>query len=221
MNQEPGKIKSFTDLDAWKEGHRLVLEVYRITKNFPREEIFGLTNQLRRAVVSFTSNIAEGFSRGSYKEKANFYSIALGSLTEVQNQLIIGRDIKYIGDDEFTKIAQQTIKVSKITNGLIKKTKSIIHNSCFIIPFINIASAGVITDAPSVATVLLNTLNFLLQIFGLFAIIGIVVSAIMYVSAFGDEKQIQTAKKSLSYSIIGIVVALGGMIVVKTLVSFL
>ena len=129
MNQESEKIKSFTDLNAWKEGHKLVLEIYKITQKFPKEEIFGLTNQIRRAVVSFTSNIAEGFSRNSYKEKVQFYSISLGSLTEVQNQLLIARDIGYIDKDEFNKIAEITVVANKITNGLIKKSKSMIHNS--------------------------------------------------------------------------------------------
>lgn len=96
MNQELSKIKSFTDLNTWKEAHKLVLLIYKITKQFPHEEQFGLTNQIRRAVVSITSNIAEGFSRSSYKEKSQFYSISLGSLTEVQNQLLIARDLKYI-----------------------------------------------------------------------------------------------------------------------------
>ena len=123
------KIKSFTDLNIWKEGHKLVLDIYRITKNFPREEQFGLTIQLRRAGVSFTSNIAEGFSRNSYKEKLQFYSIALGSLTEIQNQLLVAKDIDYMTKEEFDKIAEQTIIVNKITNGLIKKSKSIIHDS--------------------------------------------------------------------------------------------
>lgn len=128
MDKENNKIKSFTDLNAWREGHYLVLDVYKVTKNFPKEELFGLTNQLRRAAVSFTSNIAEGFSRNSYKEKIQFYIIALGSLTEIQNQLLVARDIGYITKEEFDKIASQTIKVSKITNGLIKKSKTWIKN---------------------------------------------------------------------------------------------
>ncbi len=135
MNQELGKgtvkspIKSFTDLDAWKEGHKLVLEIYELTKSFPKEEMFGLTSQIRRAVVSITSNIAEGFSRQTYKDKLHFYCMSLGSLTEVQNQLLIARDLKYIPTEDFNATSEQTIKVSKIFNGLIKSTKSLIHNS--------------------------------------------------------------------------------------------
>jgi|SRR3989344_994456 len=127
MNQ--GKIKSFTQLDTWKFGHQLVLDIYKITRKFPREELFGLTNQLRRAIISFTSNIAEGFSRKSYKEKCQFYSMALGSLSEVQNQLLIARDIGYIEKSEFKELAEKTVVISKLTNGLIKKTNTIIHNS--------------------------------------------------------------------------------------------
>ena len=129
MNNKTEKLRSFTDLNAWREGHKLVIEVYKITKNFPNDEIFGLVSQLRRAAVSITSNIAEGFSRNSYKEKLNFYSMALGSLTEVQNQLLIAKDIKYISDDQFKELADQTVTVSKLINGLIKSTKTIIHNS--------------------------------------------------------------------------------------------
>lgn len=118
MEQESGKIKSFTDLEAWKEGHQLVF--YIATKNFPKEELFGLTNQIRRAVVSVTSNISEGFSRQSLKEKIQFYSISLGSLTEVQNQTLIARDIKYLNKEDFNQIALQSILVSKLINGLVK-----------------------------------------------------------------------------------------------------
>ena len=127
MNQ--GKIKSFTDLNACKQAHVLVLEIYKMTQNFPKEEQFGLTNQIRRAVVSITSNIAEGFSRNSYREKAQFYFMALGSLTEVQNQLLIAKDIGYITIEEFDSLAENTIIVSKLLNGLIKKSKTMIHDS--------------------------------------------------------------------------------------------
>ena len=129
MNQESRRIKSFTDLNAWKEGHELVLMIYDITKNFPKEEIFGLTSQIRRCAVSITSNIAEGFSRQSYKEKLRFYSIALGSTTELQNQLLIAKDINYITKEQFQDIAEQSVKVHKIINGLIKSSKTMIHNS--------------------------------------------------------------------------------------------
>ncbi len=127
MNNER-RISSFTDLNAWKEGHKLVLSIYKITNNFPNKEIFSLTSQARRSAISITSNIAEGFSRISYKDKANFYSIAQGSLTELQNQLLIARDIDYIKEKEFKKIAEQTIIVHKLISGLIKKSKQI-HNS--------------------------------------------------------------------------------------------
>jgi four helix bundle protein len=129
MNNGNAKIRSFTDLNAWKEGHKLVLVIYEITKKFPREELFGLTNQIRRAAVSITSNIAEGFSRQSYKEKVQFYSMAQGSVTELQNQLLISKDVNYINKDEFQKISEQAIVVHKLITGLIKHSKSIIHNS--------------------------------------------------------------------------------------------
>ncbi len=117
------KIRSFTDLFAWKEAHKLVLLVYSITKEFPKDEIFGLTNQMRRAAVSITSNIAEGFSRVGNDDKKRFYAIALGSLTEIQNQLLIGKDIGYITKSRFTTAAEQTVTVSKLINGL-RKIKS-------------------------------------------------------------------------------------------------
>ncbi len=126
MNNE-NKIKSFTDLNAWKEGHRLVLMAYGITKTFPKEELFALVSQMRRCVVSITSNIAEGFSRQSYKEKVQFYSISQGSVTELQSQLLVAKDINYMTKEKFQEIAEQTVKVHKIINGLIKKSKS--HNS--------------------------------------------------------------------------------------------
>lgn len=127
MNEGTGKIRLFTDLDAWKEGHVLVLKVYVFTKAFPKEETFGLVSQMRRCAVSITSNIAEGFSRQSYREKVQFYSVALGSITELQNQLTVAKDVGYIQPDEFAGLWSQMVKVHKITNGLIKHSKA--HNS--------------------------------------------------------------------------------------------
>ena len=122
-NTEKRKIVSFKDLGAWKEGHQLVLMVYRLTKNFPKDEIFGLTNQIRRAVVSITSNVAEGFGRSSSKEKHQFYSIARGSVTEVQNQLLVSKDVGYITPADFDEADQQADLVHKIITGLVKSTR--------------------------------------------------------------------------------------------------
>ena len=126
MNLGNNKIQSFTDLLVWQESHKLVLMIYQATKNFPKEELFGLTSQLRRAAVSITSNIAEGFSRQGYKEKLQFYYMALGSLTESQNQLLIAKDLNYLEQIEFNKIAKQTISVHKLLNGFIVKTKTFV-----------------------------------------------------------------------------------------------
>ncbi len=114
------KIESFTDLLVWREGHKLVLLIYKITKTFPPEERYSLIDQLRRCSLSVTSNIAEGFSRQGKKEKLQFYFIAKGSLTEQQNQLLVARDVVYITNNTFQEIAQQTIVVHKLLNGLMK-----------------------------------------------------------------------------------------------------
>lgn len=123
------KIQSFTDLRVWQHGHILVLDIYKITQKFPKEEMFGLINQLRRAVISLTSNIAEGFSRNSYKEKTQFYAIALGSLTEIQNQLLIAKDINYITEEQWKILEEKTITINKMVNGLIKASKERVRNS--------------------------------------------------------------------------------------------
>lgn len=119
------KIKSFTDLHTWQEAHSLVLIVYKTTKeNFPKEERYSLTDQVRRCAVSISSNIAEGFSRQGKKEKTRFYFIAKGSLTELQNQLLIARDVGYITNKSFETTAKQTIKVHRLLNGLIRSARS-------------------------------------------------------------------------------------------------
>ncbi len=117
------KIHKFTDLVVWQEGHKLVLLVYKETEKFPLREKYGLTDQMIRAVVSITSNIAEGFSRYSSKEKNQFYLIARGSLTELQNQLLISKDVGNLTKEIFTKLAEQSIIVNKLLTGLLKATR--------------------------------------------------------------------------------------------------
>lgn len=126
MDKNQTKIKSFTGLVAWQEAHKFVLMIYKLSRFWPKEEQFGLIAQIRRAVVSITSNMAEGFSRYTWKDKMHFYSMALGSVTESQNQLLIARDLNYIVRLDFDKTAEQAILVNKLVNGLIKSLKQ--HN---------------------------------------------------------------------------------------------
>jgi len=122
------KIQNFTDLEAWKSGHELTVWIYSLTKNFPKEEVFGISNQLRRASVSITSNLAEGFSRNSLKEKIQFYSIAKGSTTEVENQLLISRDVGFITKDTFSSIEDVVRRTNKLISGLLKSTRARAEN---------------------------------------------------------------------------------------------
>ena len=115
--------KNYRDLIAWQKAMELVENVYKVTREFPKEEVFGLTSQIRRAAVSVTSNIAEGFGRQSYKDKNNFYQMAFGSIIEVRNQLLISRDVGYTDNSDFQVLDDQAIKVEKICRGLIKKSR--------------------------------------------------------------------------------------------------
>lgn len=117
-------IKTFTDLNTWKEGHNLVLMIYIVTDKFPNKEMFSLTSQMRRCVISITSNIAEGFGRQGIKEKIQFYYMALGSVAELQNQLFIARDVSYLTKIEFDKLYFQTTTVHKMIGGLIRSIRN-------------------------------------------------------------------------------------------------
>lgn len=89
-------ISHFTDLVTWQKAHELAVSVYRITETFPRSEIFGITSQLRRAAVSVSANIAEGFKRRSRDDQRHFYTIAAGSLAEVEALALVARDVGYL-----------------------------------------------------------------------------------------------------------------------------
>lgn len=123
-----GKIQSFTDLNVWKEGHRLVITVYKITKLFPKEETYSLTDQMRRASSSITANIAEGFGRQTYKEKVQFYYMAKGSLSELKNFILIAKDIGYLSIEQLNQLAEQANIVDQILQGFIRKSKTFIKH---------------------------------------------------------------------------------------------
>lgn len=95
------KIEKFTDLRLWQKGHELVLLIYQMTIKFPQEEKFGLVSQMQRSAVSITSNIAEGFGRRTSNDKQRFYDIATASVYELQNQILITRDIHLITKEQF------------------------------------------------------------------------------------------------------------------------
>lgn len=129
LSQESGvksqdkTIKSFTDLFAWQEAHKLAVAIYESTKSFPKTEDFGLTNQIRRSAVSVTSNIAEGFGRRTAADRIHFYDMSRASLAELQSQLLIARDVLYLADDNFKELANASVTVHKILTGLINSTR--------------------------------------------------------------------------------------------------
>ncbi len=116
---------SFTELRVWQEAHHLALEVYRLTKKFPREEIYGLTDQLRRASVSVVSNIAESHGRHHIKDVIRFLIDARGSLFEVQAQVLISRDLGYLSVKEVESVFENYSTLSKKINSLITYKRNV------------------------------------------------------------------------------------------------
>jgi len=115
------KIKSFKDLKIWQKGIEIVSDTYILTKKFPKEELFSLTSQLRRSAISIPSNIAEGFKRFHNKEYKQFLFITLGSCAELETQIIIAKELKYINENEEAKLVEKLDHVCRMTSNLIKK----------------------------------------------------------------------------------------------------
>ncbi|MBN1548715.1 MAG: four helix bundle protein [Syntrophaceae bacterium] len=118
------QVKSYKDLIVWQKSMVLVEMPYQVTKGFPKDEQYGLTNQLRRAAVSIPSNIAEGHARNSTAEYRNFLSIARGSLAEVETQLLIAERLKYIDSGKLAELLFLQMEINKMTNALISKLTS-------------------------------------------------------------------------------------------------
>jgi len=113
------KILSYRDLEVWQKSRKLVSRVYKLTATFPKEELFGLTSQLRRAAVSVPSNIAEGKSRRATKDYMRFLDIAYGSVAEVETQLFIACDLGYTTAKKIAKLLEDYSEVGRMLNGLL------------------------------------------------------------------------------------------------------
>jgi four helix bundle protein len=122
--EEEMAVKRFEDLIVWQKGIELVEQIYRASARFPKEELYAMASQLRRAAVSVPSNIAEGQSRQTSKEFLNFLSIARGSLAEVHTQIIIAARLKYVGQPDSEKLLDAVSEVRKLLSGLIRSLRS-------------------------------------------------------------------------------------------------
>ncbi|MBK5195653.1 MAG: four helix bundle protein [Proteiniphilum sp.] len=115
------KAQSFQSLIVWQKGHQLVLDIYRITKNFPDDEKFGIVSQLRRAAISITANIAEGYRKFGKRDKLRFFNISQGSLSETENYLILSRDLHYISENDYRQFESQFTELEKLLNSYCSK----------------------------------------------------------------------------------------------------
>lgn len=114
-------MRDFRELKVWQKAHACVLEIYRHTRNFPTEERFGLTSQIRRAAASVPSNIAEGCGRQGDRELARFLSIAAGSASEVEYQLLLTHDLNFLDDEPYRQLDSQINEIKRMLNAFIRK----------------------------------------------------------------------------------------------------
>jgi four helix bundle protein len=117
-------LKDFKELKIWQRSHQLALKLYKVTKFFPKEEIYGLTSQIRRACISIPANISEGCGRYSETELARFFQIAMGSASELEYHLLIAHDLGYLNDLDYEELNQELIEVKKMLAAFIKKLKA-------------------------------------------------------------------------------------------------
>ena len=117
-------MKDFRELKVWQKAHQLTLAVYQITATFPREELYGLTSQLRRSCSSIPANLAEGCGRNGDAEFARFCSIAMGSASELEYHVLLARDLKLIKPRDYEQLAQGTTEVKRMLTVLIQKLKA-------------------------------------------------------------------------------------------------
>ena len=117
-------METHKDLRVWQQSIEMVTSIYKMTMTFPKDEVFGLVSQMRRAAVSVPSNIAEGYARGSDGEKLHFHRISSGSMSEIETQLMLSLNLGYIGQDAYDILSEQITSVWKQLNSLISSVKN-------------------------------------------------------------------------------------------------
>ncbi|MDE0324815.1 MAG: four helix bundle protein [Candidatus Poribacteria bacterium] len=117
-------MQDFKKLKVWEKSHDLTLRMYELTSQFPREEIYGLTSQIRRSCASIPTNIAEGCGRGSSADFARFLQIAIGSANETEYLILLARDLKYLNADQYAELINTTIEIGKMLTALLKRLKT-------------------------------------------------------------------------------------------------
>jgi four helix bundle protein len=117
-------MKDFRKQKVWQKSHQLVLDIYRVSNSFPKGEVYGLTNQIRRASVSIPANIAEGCGRDSEADFSRFLQIAMGSATELEYHLLLSHDLGILNDFDYEKLSKNTVEVKQMLTSFIKKLKA-------------------------------------------------------------------------------------------------
>jgi four helix bundle protein len=116
-------MQSFRNLQVWEKAHRLTLDIYASSKTFPRDEMFGLTSQMRRASASIGMNIAEGCCRKGDPEMGRFLQMAMGSASELEYQILLAHDLDYLRDPGYERLTAQVVEVKKMLSSLVRKVK--------------------------------------------------------------------------------------------------
>jgi four helix bundle protein len=116
-------MRNYRDLQVWGKAHNLTLELYRISRGFPREEVYGITSQLRRAAASIGANLAEGCGRRTSAELARFVRIAMGSASELDYHLLLSRDLGFMSPEEFTSASAALVEVRKMLTSFLNSVE--------------------------------------------------------------------------------------------------
>lgn len=117
-------MRDFKKLEVWRRGHRLTLAVYKATATFPREELYGVTSQTRRACAAISANIAEGCGRGSNADLARFLQMAFGSASELENHLLLVRDLSFLQPADYERLTGEVVEIQRMLASFIKSLKA-------------------------------------------------------------------------------------------------